>query len=154
MRQVMLVFLVIAVFLPAVAFAQANEEALAFEAEKIEFAHAGRMKEMDLQAHEANMDFERQMRELELDARRTEIQRQQRGPYHHRQKGGGVAGLIGLIMLIIRILAVIWVCRDLQQRKTGSGLWIPIVLLGGLFGLLVYAVIRLGDMRQTQTATV
>ena len=152
MRQVMQVFLVIAVFLPAVAFAQADEEALAFEGRKLEFAHAGRLKELDLQAHEAKLDFERQMHELELEARRTEIQRQQRGPYHRRKKCGGAAGLIGLIMIIIRVLVTIWVSRDLQQRKTGSGLWIPIVLLGGLFGLLVYAVIRLGDTQQTQTA--
>jgi len=152
MRQVTLVFLMIGVFLPAVAFAQANEEALAFEGQKLEFAHAGRLKELDLEAHEANLNFERQMQELELQARRTQIERQQRGPYHHRRKCGGAAGLIGLIMLIVRILAVIWVSKDLQQRKTGSGLWIPIVLLGGLFGLLVYAVIRLGDMQQTQTA--
>ncbi len=152
MRQITLVFLIIGVFLPVVAFATPEEEALAFEGQKLEFAHAGRLKELDIQAQEAKLDFERQMHELELEARRTQIQRQQRGPYHHRKKCGGAAGLIGLIMIIIRVLATIWVCRDLQQRKTGSGLWIPIVLLGGLLGLLVYAVIRLGDMRQTQTA--
>ncbi len=154
MRQVTLVFLMIGVFLPVVAFAQADEEALAFEGEKLEFEHARRLKELDIEAHEARLEVEKQMQELELQERRAEIERQQRGPDHHRQKRGGLAGLIGLIMIIIRILATIWVCRDLQQRKTASGLWIPIVLLGGLFGLLVYAVIRLGDMRQTQTATV
>ncbi len=154
MRQITLVFLMIGVFLPAFAFAQENEEALAFEGEKLEFAHARRSKELDIEAHEAKLDFERQMHELELEERRAEIARQQRGPYHHRQKRGSVVCLIGLIMIIVRVLATIWVCRDLQQRKTGSGLWIPIVLLGGLFGLLVYAVIRLGDMQQTQTATV
>ena len=152
MRQVTLVFLMIGVFLPAVAFATAEEEALAFEGEKLEFAHAKRLSELDIEAHETKLDFERQIHELELKARAAQIERQQPGPYHHRPKHGGIAGLIGLIMIIVRVLATIWVSRDLQQRKTGSGLWIPIVLVGGLLGLLVYAVVRLGDMRQTQTA--
>ncbi len=154
MRQITLVFLMIGVFLPVVAFAQEHEEALALEGQKLDFEHARRARELDIEAQDVQLDFERQMHELELQERRAQIERQQRGPYHHRQKRGSVVCLIGLIMIIVRVLATIWVCRDLQQRKTGSGLWIPIVLLGGLFGLLVYAVIRLGDMRQTQTATV
>jgi Flp pilus assembly protein TadB len=146
----MLVLLVIGAFLPGVAFATAEKEALALEAEKFEIAHNRRLKELDLEAREAELGVERQMHELELEARRAEIERSQRGPYRHRKKHGGFACLIVLIMIIIRALTTIWVYGDLQRRKTGSGLWIPIVLLGGLLGLLVYAVIRLGDMRQTQ----
>jgi len=150
MRQTMLVFLVVGAFLPGVTFAQTEKEALALEGRKVDVAHAARLKDLDIEAHEAKLDFERQMHELELKARTTQIQRQQAGPYHYRKKHGGFACLIGLIMIIVRILATIWVCGDLQRRKTGSGLSIPIVLLGGLFGLGVYAVIRSGDMPQTQ----
>jgi hypothetical protein len=154
MRRIISVLLVIGAFLPGVALATAQEEALALEGRKLDFAHARRLKELDIEAREAELGVERQMHELELEERRAHIQRQQPGPYHHRKKHGGAACLILLIMIIVRILATIWVCGDLQRRKTGSGLWIPIVLLGGLFGLGVYAVIRLGDMQQTQTATV
>ncbi len=154
MRQIMLVFLVIGAVLSGVTFAQAEEEALALEAKKIEFAHARRANELDIEAQDVRLDFERQMHELELEERRAQIQRPQRGSYHHRKKHGGFACLIGLVMIIVRILATIWVSGDLQRRRTGSGLWIPIVLLGGLFGLLVYAVIRVGDiMQQPQAET-
>jgi len=154
MRHVIFVLLVTGVFLPGVAAAQDQEQDLAVAAERSEFEHARRTRELDIEAREAELDFQRQMHELELKARAAQIERQWKGTYYHKRRCGGALGLIGLIMIIVRVLATIWVCRDLQQRQAGSGLWIPIVLLGGLFGLLVYAVIRLGDMRQTQTATV
>ena len=138
MRQTILAFLAIGAFLSGVTFAT-TEEALAREGRKMGFEHAARPKELDIEAHEA---------------RTAHIQRPRRGPYHHGHKHGGFACMIGLIMITIRVLATIWVCGDLQRRKTASGLWIPIVILGGLLGLLVYAVIRLGDMPQTQTETV
>ncbi len=150
MRQIMLVFLVIGAFLPGVAFAQAEEEALALEGRKLDFELARRAKELGIEAQDVQLDFERQMHELELEERRAQIGWPQRGPYHHKKDHGGVMCLIVLIMIIVRILATIWVCGDLQRRRTGSGLWIPIVLLAGLFGLLVYAVTRIGDMPQTQ----
>ena len=148
----MLVLLVIGVFLPAVAFAQGEEEALALEAERLELEHANRERQLEMDAHESRLDIERQMHELELEERRAQIQRPHRGSYHHRKKHGRFACLIGLIMIIVRLLATIWVAGDLQRRKAGSALWIPIVLLGGLLGLGVYAVIRLGDIQQTETA--
>ena len=150
MRQTMLVFLVIGAFLPGVAFAQAEEEALALEAKKLEFGHAMRARELEIEAQDVQLDFEREMHGLELQERRAQIQRPQRASYHHKKKQGGFACLIVLVMIIVRILATIWVCGDLSRRKTGSGLWIPIVLLAGLFGLLVYAVVRIGDTPQPQ----
>ena len=150
MRQIMLVFLVIGAFLPVVAFAQAEEEALDLEGRKLDFELARRAKELGIEAQDVRLDFEREMHELELEERRAQIQRPQRGPYHHKKKHGGFVCLIVLIGIIVRILATIWLCGDLSRRKTGSRLWIPIVILGGLFALLVYAVIRLGDKPQTQ----
>lgn len=151
MRQTTLVILVIGALLSGVTFATAEEEELALKAERFEFSHEVRLKEMEVEARQAEFEFEKQMRELELQERRTEIERSDRGSGHHEQNHGGFACLIMLVMIIVRILATIWVCGDLQRRKTGSGLWIPIVLLGGLFGLLVYAVVRIGDMHQPKT---
>lgn len=151
MRQTMLAILVIGALLSGVTFAAAEEEEFALEAEKLEFEHARRSQELDINARQAELEFERQMRELEIQERRTEIERSHRGSDHHDDKHGGFACLIVLIMIIVRILSTIWVCGDLQRRKTGSRLWIPIVLLAGLFGLGVYAVIRIGDMQQPKT---
>ena len=150
MRQAMLVFLATVAFLSGVTFAAAEEEEHALEAEKIEFEHEMRLKGLEVEARKAELEFESQMREVEIQERRAQVERPHRGSYHHKKKGGGFACLIGLIMIIVRILATIWLCGDLQRRKTGSGLWIPIVILTGLFGLLVYAVIRIGDIPQTQ----
>ncbi len=153
MRQILLAILVIGTLLSGVTFAAAEEEEHALEAEKIEFEHEVRLRELDIEARQEELEFESQMRELEIQERRTEIERSHRGSGHHKQEHGGFMCLIVLVMIIIRILSTIWVCRDLSQRKTGSGLWIPIVLLAGLFGLLVYAVTRLGDIQQAKTQT-
>jgi len=54
------------------------------------------------------------------------------------------------ICCIVHVLVAVWVYQDLRRRNAGSGIWIVIALLAGLFGALVYAVVRLGDSRQTQ----
>ena len=148
MRQTMLAILVIGALLSGVTFAATEEEEFALEAEKLEFAHDARLKELDINARQAELEFEGQMRELEIQERRAEIERPHRGSYHHKKEDDGFVCLIVLVMIIVRILATIWVCGDRQRRKMGSALWIPIVMLTGLFGLLVYAVTRIGDIPQ------
>jgi hypothetical protein len=54
-----------------------------------------------------------------------------------------------LVCAVVHILAAIWVFQDIRARGAGSGLWIVIALLAGLLGVLVYAVIRLGDAKKT-----
>lgn len=49
---------------------------------------------------------------------------------------------------VVHILSAVWVFQDIRSRGAGSGVWIVIALLAGLFGVLVYAVIRLGDIRK------
>jgi hypothetical protein len=39
----------------------------------------------------------------------------------------------------------VWVYKDIRARECGSGIWVAVALLAGLFGALVYAVVRLGD---------
>ena len=37
---------------------------------------------------------------------------------------------------------------DIRKRNAGSGLWIVLTLFAGLFGAIVYALVRLGDMKE------
>ena len=104
-----------------------------------------RQLELEIAAAESEMDFQRQMHEVELEQRRAKIAH----PSHRDHKGG--KGIFLLLWLVVHALATVWVYKDLHERKTGSGLWIPIVLIGGLLGLLVYAVIRLSDIVQAKS---
>lgn len=63
----------------------------------------------------------------------------------NQKKAAAFCHLMLVIMLIIHILATIWVYQDIKERKTGSGIWIFITLLTGLFGTAVYALVRIGD---------
>jgi hypothetical protein len=105
-----------------------------------------RARELKLQEHEAKVDFQRRMGELELRAREQQLDRE------NEPEGGGLAVLL-LGCLIVRILVAVWIYQDIRQRGAGSGIWIVLGLLGGLLGALVYAVVRLGDTRKETTAT-
>ena len=100
--------------------------------------------ELELEGREIELNFQREMKELELQQRKSEIQ----GRKYHNWKRGKCPGLL-LLCLIVHILTAVWVYKDIQQRKTGSGIWIVIALITGLLGTLVYAVVRIGDIRQT-----
>jgi len=50
--------------------------------------------------------------------------------------------------LVIHILVAIWIFQDIRTRGTGSGIWIVIGLIAGLLGALVYAVVRIGDVKK------
>ena len=54
------------------------------------------------------------------------------------------------VCFVVHILVGVWVYQDIRRRNAGSGIWIALGLLTGLLGALVYAVVRLGDSRQTQ----
>ncbi len=108
------------------------------------------IQNLELEQREAKMGMEREMYNLDLEQRRLELERA-----HHDldfddddDDGGGALCLLLLICVIVRILAAVWVYTDIRQLNRGSGIWIVIVLLAGLLGLLVYAVVRLGDGRQ------
>ncbi len=109
---------------------------------------------MALQQREAEMDFNQKMRELELEKHRADLE-QQRMPLKHPAYAGHCSHgkMFGLLVIacIVHILVAVWVYQDIRRRNAGSGLWIVIALLTGLLGALVYAVVRLGDNRQTQS---
>ena len=66
---------------------------------------------------------------------------------HHEKKG---CGAIVLFCIIVNILLAVWVYKDIREKTNSSGIWIVIVLLTGLFGAIVYAIVRLGDMKRPQ----
>ncbi|HOK96600.1 MAG TPA: hypothetical protein PK052_12360 [Anaerohalosphaeraceae bacterium] len=69
----------------------------------------------------------------------------QRGPRGHRPFWCAMM----VCCAVVHILSAVWVFQDIRTRGAGSGVWIVIALLAGLFGVLVYAVVRLGDIRKT-----
>ena len=111
-----------------------------------------RRMQLELEKREAELDFEREMRELELGKRRIELAHKQkeqehRSGFRHHKK---CMFPLFVICFIVHILVAVWVYQDIRKRNRGSGIWIVVALLTGLFGVLVYAVVRLGDIRKTE----
>ena len=102
----------------------------------------------ELQEQRQQLDRERQ----ELEHQRDRMQPQRQWPARKQMHKGGHKPLCGLLMvmcLVVHILLAVWVFQDIRTRGTGSGIWIVITLIAGLLGALVYAVVRLGDVKQS-----
>ncbi|MHC4206729.1 MAG: hypothetical protein ACYSTT_18910 [Planctomycetota bacterium] len=140
-RNVLLSVLLVSMFACTAALSQE------FEPEDMEFQMEMQAREMDLQHRKEQMNAEREMQNLELEQRRMELERAHHDDDDHHEPEG-VLGLILVICVIVRILLAVWVYMDIRQLGRGSGIWIVIVLLAGLLGALVYAVVRLGDNKQ------
>jgi len=125
---------------------EAGEELIAAEEHM-----ALRRLQMEMEEDEAEMDFRRQIREIELEERHIEIE-QQRARLEHagrREHHKKKCAPFLILCLVVHVLVAIWVYQDIRKRNSGSGVWIVITLLTGLLGALVYAVVRIGDSRQT-----
>ena len=144
MKRFLLIGLLMALLCGSVGFAE-SEEGVIGEHQKKAMEIQMRRQEMEIEAQEAEMDFRRQMHELELEQRRAEIKRPKHRGDHCRHPHRKCKGVFLILCLVVHLLATIVLYKDLQQTKA-SGLWIPIVLIAGLFGLLVYALMRMGDM--------
>jgi hypothetical protein len=70
------------------------------------------------------------------------------GKFHH---WGAKRPLFFIICLLVNILTAVWVYQDIKIRHVGSGIWVVIALLTGLFGAFVYAIVRLGDTPKPTT---
>jgi len=115
-------------------------------------AEGQELRELESAERHSQLDYQQKWRQLELDKRRMELHRQRASKKHkkywkHKDKDNAAPLLI--VIAIVHILTVIWVYQDIRKRGVGSGIWIVIALLTGLLGTLVYAVVRLGDTRQT-----
>ncbi|MHC4675880.1 MAG: hypothetical protein ACYTBZ_25605 [Planctomycetota bacterium] len=116
-------------------------------------AHCQEAEGQELRELESAERHSRQkVRQLELEERRMELHRQRASKKHKKcwkHKDEDNAALLLIIIAIVHILTAVWVFQDIRKRGVGSGIWIVIALLTGLLGTLVYAVVRLGDTRQT-----
>jgi len=114
-----------------------------------------RRAQLELEERESELDFQQKMRKLELEKRRMELQRRQRASKKHKKGWKHVrednAAPLLIVIAIVHILTAVWVFQDIRKRNVGSGIWIVIALLTGLLGTLVYAVVRLGNTKQTPT---
>jgi len=142
MKHVTLVIAVMAMVLTAAATTAAAQEdegnvELQKDLERREI-------ELDIQRLEDEAAFDRQQQELELEQRRLEIDRMHgHKPGHH----DGGHGLFLLLIIITNILLTVWVFKDMNEKKIGRALWVPIVLLSGVFGAILYAIVRVADTR-------
>ena len=102
---------------------------------------------LELKAREAELEHEQKLRELEIKEREAEIARN--GDDMAGKKEGG--GALLLIFLIVNILLTVWVFKDMKEQEIGRALWVPIVLLTGIFGAILYAIIRNADLRAKAT---
>ena len=126
--------------LPAVAIAEEHED---IDVERAQQHLDVEEREMELEQRRAEMHHENQIRELELEKHRAQMKQ-----FQHHPRKDKFAPLV-LLCLVVHILVAIWVYQDIRNRGTGSGIWIVIALLAGLLGALVYAVVRLADVKQS-----
>ena len=124
-------------------------EGWADEREEAEIDFEFRERQLDMKRMEAEVAFQNQMRQLKLERQRVEIDRI-RNP---KPGANGLGEAVVLLCIVVNILMAVWVYTDNRRRDAGYGIWIVITLLGGFFGALVYAVIRLGDMNASQPAS-
>ena len=113
-----------------------------------------RSMQLELEERESEMGFQERMREFELEQRRIQLEHQRRPqehPRHWKHHRKGKPHLLLIVFFIVHILVAVWVYKDIRERNSGSGIWIVIALLTGLFGVLAYAIVRLGDTRQTKS---
>jgi hypothetical protein len=147
MKKYLLFVILATVLLPMAAFAEEHEEV------EPERQMELRNMQMELEEREMEMDFRRKMQEMELKKHGLEMKRAYEGKKHHadskrHQDKGGAAIL--LFCAIVNILLTVWVYQDIRKKTDSSGIWIVVVLLTGLLGALVYAVVRIGDLRKAQ----
>lgn len=50
--------------------------------------------------------------------------------------------IIAIVGLVISLLIAIWVYKDAKKRDMNATMWLPIVLLTGCIGCIIYLVVR------------
>ena len=129
---------VAALLLPTAAWCQDEEPLVDLERQRME---------LEIEQMRAEGEFQREIRALELEARRLGLEQAE-----HEREGGGAALLL-MICCVVHILVAVWIYQDIQKRGVGSGIWIVLGLLAGLLATLVYGVIRLGDADESKKKT-
>ena len=146
MKQYMPYLLLAAIIFPAALFAEEEEMMIEDAERQLE------MTNIQLEQKRAELDFKFQerMRELELEKMDLEVEHGRRQLIGHgRGQPEGICAIILLAAILTRILTPIWIYKDMRQRDASSVVLVLLGILGGLFGLLTYAVVRLGDVKTT-----
>ena len=149
MKRLILMTALIISLAPVYAFSQGPEDAK---------QHLNiRNMQLDISERENQIHRQQEMAKLEIEKKRREMNRQENTfkrknnmPCKGRQKPCGAMGhvVVFAVCALIHILLTVWVYNDIKERKTGSGIWIIVVLLTGLLGIIPYALIRIGDTKQ------
>lgn len=135
MKRYVLSIVLMTMFLSPAAFSQEAELL-----EQMELQMHRRNMELEMEERETDAKFHQEMRKLELEERRAHLERERRTHRHHKPLHPLLA-----VCLIVHILVAIWVYQDIRQRNRGSGIWVVVALLAGLFGVIAYAIVRLAD---------
>lgn len=131
MKRCILIMVLATMFAPVAVFSQELER-------QEDPEYQMEMHGMEMEQRGAEMGFQRSIQELELEKSRIELERMRIGHKHRKHP-------FLLLVIIVHILVAVWVYQDIRKRNSGSGIWIVIALLAGLLGVLVYAVVRIGD---------
>jgi len=148
MKRYILSLALVSMLLPTAAFA-GEAHPLAQMEQQMQV----RDMELKMAQRKTEVRFKEEMAKLELEQRRLQMDRERNDLGHwrpHRQAAHPVLCLWLIGCFVVHILAAVWVYRDMRERSAGSGIWIVIVLLAGLFGALVYALVRLGDINNNR----
>jgi len=154
MRGYVLISVLMTMFFSAAVFSQEPYEEPRLPQEEMEREMHLRHMQLELQEREAKLNFNRKMKELGLQKRKIALGRERRAQKdlaHFGPCRKGKMLSIAIVCFVVHILLTVWVYKDIRRRNSGSGIWIVIVLLTGLFGVLPYAIVRLGDTRQAKS---
>ena len=55
-------------------------------------------------------------------------------------------GILPILMLGLWLVIIVWVFRDAERRGMSGLLWALLVLVGNLIGLLIYLIVRSGNL--------
>jgi hypothetical protein len=110
--------------------------------------------EMELEARRGEIQFQGERRKLEIEKQQAEIEmiRHRMAGMHRSGQMGGLVALVMLGCLVSHILLTVWVCKDMNEKKIARALWVPIILLIGPAGAILYALVRLADLRDLSAA--
>lgn len=59
-----------------------------------------------------------------------------------------ITKLIALVIVACHILLAVWVFLDIRKRGEGHGIFVALALLAGFCGAILYALVRLGDLKK------
>ena len=103
--------------------------------------------ELEIQVRRDDIQLQQERHELEMKKQRAELDRWRRQGDDRHDGPKGLLVLLLLGCLVSHILLTVWVCKDMRAKGIGRALWVPIVLLTGLGGAILYAIVRVADTR-------